>query len=595
MRATIASKRLLRQALTLGLIFATGSMSVRAASLEESLPKNTLVFAKVVNAAALRKAFEQTSFGRMIQDPALKDVVEDVEKNLKEFSSDVKKAAGLSLKELLDLPTGEMNIAIIPTSDPKIPAGYYASCDAGTNEKAFADAMAKLIAFGTEKGSKVSDEEFQGVTIRKIESEVKDEDGESVKMTFAVAKTGTVHHVASTVDILKSVIKGAAADNLASVPEYRKATTKFRKGSQLQLFANVPSIVKVGIQAAAANADNAQVDAQQIETIVNMLGLGGVKAIASSVSLNDPEFDMVTTNSIILEKPVEGLLKVFKLQPSKLEPEAWVPGDVVSYQTMGWDFDSAYNGINDIVNMFNPGFLNVLEQQLVGPNGGDPLSLQKDIFGPLGNRVTIISDITKPVKEDSQRTLFAVALDDPNGFAKTLEKLFDLAELQPKKREFQGTTIYDIEPDLAAAGGVNVEAGKLSIAIAKNSLFVTSNVTLLESVLRGGSSKLADSPAYKAVSKHFPASTSSISFSAAEEASRATYEMLKQGQLDQALDAAAQQAGRGDAPDVGQLFDPKKLPDFSVFAKYMSNGGGYSVVDEDGVTQVQFMLNKETP
>ena len=178
MRATIASKRLLRQALTLGLIFATGSMSVRAASVEESLPKNTLVFAKVVNAAALRKAFEQTSFGRMIQDPALKDVVEDVEKNLKEFSSDVKKAAGITLKELLDLPTGEMNIAIIPTSDPKVPAGYYASCDAGTNEKAFAEAMAKLIDFGKEKGSRISDEEFQGVTIRKIESEVKGEDGQ---------------------------------------------------------------------------------------------------------------------------------------------------------------------------------------------------------------------------------------------------------------------------------------------------------------------------------------------------------------------------------------------------------------------------------
>jgi len=593
MRGTIGWKRLGRRVVMLGLLLATGSVMGRAASVEESLPKNTLVFARVVNAAAMRKAFDQTSLGRMIKDPALKDVIEDVEKNLKKFSEDVKQAAGITLKELLNLPTGEMNIAVLPTADPKIPAGFYASCDAGTNDAAFSDAMKKLIDFGAQKGSKVTSEEFEGVTIRKIESEIKDDDGESVKMTFAVAKTATVYHVASTPEILKSVIKGSAADNLASLGEFRKATSKFRKGSQLQLFANVPSILKVGIQGAAANVDNAQVDAQQIETIVNMLGIGGVKAIASSVTMNDPEFDVVTTNSLILEKPVEGLLKVFKLQPSKMEPEPWVPAEVVSYQTMGWDFDSAYNGINDIVNMFNPGFLNVLEQQLVGPNGGEPLSLQKDVFGPLGNRVTIISDITKPVKEDSQRTLFAVGLDDPTAFAKTLEKLFELAELQPKKREFQGTTIYDIEPDLAAA--VNVEAGTMSLAIAKNTLFVTANVTLLETVLRGGSSKLADSPAYKSVARHFPASTTSISFSAAEEATRATYEMLKQGQLDEALDAAAQQAGRGDAPELGQLFDPKKLPDFSIFAKYMSNGGGYSVLDDDGVTQVQFMLNKENP
>lgn len=592
--ATVLRSMSLR-ATAIGLLVGSMPTVSLAASVEESLPKNTLVFARVVNAAALRTAFAQTSLGQMVKDPALKDVVADVEKNLAKFSDDVKQAAGMTLKELIELPTGEMNIAVVPASDPKIPAGYYASTDAGANAAKFSDAMSKLIAFGGEKGAKSTTEEFSGVAIRNIETEVKGEDGETVKMSFAVAKTGTVFHVASSADILKGVIKGAGADSLSGLTEYQKASKKFRPGSQLQLFANVPSIVKIGIQAGAANADNAQVDAQQIETIVNMLGLGGVKAIAASVTLNDPAFDVVTTNSLILDKPVEGLLKVFKLQSTKMEPEAWAPADVVSYQSMGWDFDAAYNGINDIVNMFNPGFLNVLEQQLVGPNGGEALSLQKDLFGPLGNRVTIISDVTKPVKEDSQRTLVAIALDDSNAFSKTLAKLFDLAELQPKKREFQGTTIYDIEPDLAAAGGVPVDAGTVSIAIAKDCLFVTSNVTLLESVLRGGSSKLADSPAYKAVAKHFPSSTTSISFSAAEEASRATYEMLKQGQLDQALDAAAQQAGQGAAPEVGQLFDPKKLPDFSVFAKYLSNGGGFSVLDEDGVTQTQFMLNKQNP
>ena len=38
-----------------------------------------------------------------------------------------------------------------------------------------------------------------------------------------------------------------------------------------------------------------------------------------------------------------------------------------------------------------------------------PLDLQKDIFGPLGDRLTLISDFKKPVKEDSQRLLLAVA------------------------------------------------------------------------------------------------------------------------------------------------------------------------------------------
>lgn len=584
-----------RLATTMALAVAAFVSPVFGASTEESLPKATLVFAKITNAKAVREAFNQTQFGRLVQDPALKPIRDDVAKNLEKFSADVKKAAGVTLSDLLEQPTGAMHLAVVPTGDDKVPVGLYASLDAGSNDAAFADAMGKLIKFGTEKGSKVTTESFNDITISLVTSEMKGENGESVKTTFALAKTGSVYHLGTSADVLKNFIKGAGAENLASHEDYRKAQSKFRQGSQVQFFANVPSILKIGVKAAAANANNAAVDAQQVETIINMLGFSGVKALAGSISLNDATFDIVSNTSVLLAKPVEGILKVFKLKAAKMEPEAWVPANVISYQSFGWDLDTAYTAINDIVNMFQPGLLNVLEQQLVGPNGGDPLSFQKDLFGPLGSRITVISDITKPIKPDSQRMLVGVGLDDSAAFAKTLQKLFDLGGLEPKKREFQGTTIYDITPDLPAAGGVNVDSGTISIAIAKDTLFLTSNVTFLESVLRGGASKLSDSAQYKAVAKHFPSSSTSISFSASEEAARSAYEMIKQGQLDKALDAAAGQAGRGDAPDVDNLFDPKKLPDYSVFAKYLSNGGGYSQVDDDGVTSTQFILRKENP
>ena len=88
---------------------------------------------------------------------------------------------------------------------------------------------------------------------------------------------------------------------------------------------------------------------------------------------------------------------------------------MASYQSLSWDLDNAYNAINDLVNKFQPGMLNVLEQQLAGPEGGQPLSFQKDIFGPLGDRITMISDFKKPIKEDSQRVLVGVALEDCQG------------------------------------------------------------------------------------------------------------------------------------------------------------------------------------
>ncbi len=68
----------------------------------------------------------------------------------------------------------------------------------------------------------------------------------------------------------------------------------------------------------------------------------------------------------------------------------------------------------------------------------------------------------------------------------------ELAGAAPKKREFQGTTIYDFElPNLpaAAAAGGNVQLGArgpVSLAIAKDTLFLTSDTTLLEQILRPG-------------------------------------------------------------------------------------------------------------
>ena len=173
-----------------------------------------------------------------------------------------------------------------------------------------------------------------------------------------------------------------------------------------------------------------------------------------------------------------------------------MPASVASYQSISWDLDHAFVALNELANMFQPGIIDVIQQQLVGPNGGAPLNFKQDIFDPLGDRITIISDFKKPIKEDSERMLLAVALEDSKAFQNSLNKLIALTGGQPKKREFQNTTIYDFEmpamPNAANGGGPGGAAGAvqargpISVAIAKDTLFVSSEPTLLELVLRGG-------------------------------------------------------------------------------------------------------------
>ena len=88
--------------------------------------------------------------------------------------------------------------------------------------------------------------------------------------------------------------------------------------------------------------------------------------------------------------------------------------------------------------MFQPGMLNVLEQQLVGPNGGEPVSFKKDIFDPLGDRITLISDFKKPISEENQRMLLAVALEDSKKFQNTMNKLIALSRRHAQEARVPG-------------------------------------------------------------------------------------------------------------------------------------------------------------
>ena len=137
--------------------------------------------------------------------------------------------------------------------------------------------------------------------------------------------------------------------------------------------------------------------------------------------------------------------------------------------------------------------------------------------------------------------------------------------------------------------------GPISMAIAKDTLFLTTDTTLLEQVLRPGNASLADSSSYQTIAKEFPEKMSGMSYVRPDESARLSYDMLKSGAFAKALQQGmAARQGR-DVPDLGKLIPVEKLPDFSVFAKYLSLGGSSSVMDDDGFTMTGFTLRHANP
>jgi len=580
---------------------------------EKILPASTIAFLKVNNATQLRESFKQSQFGQLWSDPALKAWRDDFAAQLDDAGKSLKKQIGVTYQELLDLPQGPATIAIVSRDDPKLPIAILVTADAGKNASTMNDVLVKASKQGEQAGSKVAMESFKGATLYVIQpAPEKEKDKgkdkpqakgapkeDKVESPVVWTHLGSHFFIGSDVDAVKDLVAHAEGrdDSVAGNDSYVQAQRKLGTGVQVGWFIDLAKVLKLVAEGnPTAKANPAQ--AQQAQAMIQMTGLQGLKAASGSFALSSGSFDSVTRTVIIAPAPAQGLLKVFKLPATNLRPESWVPASVASYQTWSWDLDNAYTALNDLVNAIQPGALQVLEQQLVGPNGGAPLKFQNDIFGPLGDRITLISDFKKPVKEDSQRMLLAVALEDAKKFQNTLNQLISIAGGAPRKREFQGTTIYDFEipemPNQPKVGNTRQFKGPISVAVAKNTVFVSSEPTLLEQVLRGGGPSLADSAEYRAVAKEIPEKVSSLSFVRPEEQARLSYDMVKSGQFEKALEQAAV-AGGPDLGKLAKLIDKDKLPDFSIFAKYLSAGGGYGLQDEEGLNLTTFSLRKANP
>lgn len=584
------------------------AQSRAAAPPEKVLPDSTIAFLKINDAKALRESFRQSQFGQLWSDPGLKAWRSDLADRLDDAGKSLKKSLGVTYKELLELPQGAVSIAIIRRDDVKLPVAALITADAGKNASAMAEVLAKATKLGEERGDKVATESFKGATIHVIQTskqekkeQAKGKDEERPEPPVVWTQSMSTFVIGSDVDAVKDVVAHAEGrdDALAANENYVQSLKKLGSDAQVVWFVDVSKILKLIVQSNPAAKDN-PAQAQQTQQIIQMAGLDQLKAAAGSFVLNSGNFDSVSKTFILAPGPAKGLLKIFRFPKVSLKPESWVPATVASYQSYSWDLDAAFTGINDFVNMLQPGMIDVLQQQLVGPNGGAPLSFQKDIFGPLGDRITLITDFKKPVKEDSQRMVMGIALEESKAFEGTLNKIIALTGGAPKTREFRGTTIYDFElpemPNNPGGGDGRKLPSSVSVAITKNTLFVSYEPTLLEQILRSSpsGSTLAESTSFQAVAKEIPERVCSLSYVRPEEQARLSYDMVKSGQFEKALQGAAA-AGGPDLSKISTILDKDKLPDFAIFAKYLSQGGGYWVQEEDGLTITSFTLRKGNP
>ena len=267
--------------------------------------------------------------------------------------------------------------------------------------------------------------------------------------------SGSLFFIASNVNVIKDLVthRDGRGNSLAAIDAYAKTQAKTGSArSQILWFLDITKVIKIVTK---ANAKAARPRPSRSSSWSMSWGSNGLKSVGGALSLErrqlqQPDQDLLP-GSQARAGAAQDLLAAAG-QPSarglgsrhrrQLPVAELGPRQRLSTPSTTWSTSSS------------PACSTCSNSSLPVPTAGQPLSFQNDIFGPLGDRITLISDFKKPIKEDSQRMLVGVALEDTKAFQSTLSRLIELAGAAPRSassREPRSMTSSSQPPQPAPA------------------------------------------------------------------------------------------------------------------------------------------------
>lgn len=540
------------------------------------LPPEVSVYISVPDVDELKVRWGKTAFGGLTQDSAFEPFKEEISKAIEGVSEKIKDELGVSLKDLLQVPSGEFAFAVLTPQGKKISAVMF--LDFGDNEETVDALMEKAEKALEDNGAEGDDEEIDGTQVTTWT--FKNGGDKPNQLVYFIKDTMLV--ATSDLDTAKGVLArwdGKHSDTFADNDNYNLILEKCSTDDEDGLFVwyiNPMGLVQAGIQQAAAQ--NPQV-ALIAGAVLEPLGLMSLKAIGGSADMATEEFDGISKTFFVIEQPTKGLLNVFQFPAIEQKPPKWVSANAGAWFSLNWDIAGAYNAAGALFALAPnapPGGLDAIVDNLA--EQGPKVHLKKDVLDLLSGRIQVVVEPGKKKDDDpaQDRVVVALGLNDAKKFQATLNKLTKMPGFPGETREFKGSTIIEFEvPDFTGS----LEPKKAGLAIGQDQLMFSNDVTAIEAMLRGDidGDALVDSAAYKSIAEHLPAKASIVSFSRNDSQVEALWEMAKGGQAALFL------------PQI----DFSKLPDFDAVKKYLTPNGGYSVPDKKGVLFVSFGTKKK--
>lgn len=592
-------RRGLRALLIVALLATASPVDAADVPAAKRLPPEVVFYVTAPNVSDLKSRFKQHSFGRMIADPALGDFLDGITTSLAEASDQAKAELGVSLDDLLDLPSGTVTLAVFAGGER--PLGWLTLVDFGKNRATIDKLLVKASEGLVQGGAKKTLVEAGGASITSFQlpappkpnpTDPNAESGLTVPKSllnvgwFIKDTTLVMGNGAGTLRSVLARWDGEHTATFAGNPIYRYiAKHGASDGPQPVLEWYFDPITTVQSVILASDPNNFQ--AQLALGFLPTLGLDKVKAIGGTVNIATPKFDEVTRTVIYVDTPRTGALNILKFPAVAQQPPKWVPASSTSYWSLNWDLQAAWRGVANIVDSFNaqgPGTFDQLADEAARQPNGPMIHPKKDLIDHLSGRIQLITDSpeTAEGQPSASRMLLALGIKNASGITATIGKLANTPGSPLVARQFRGVTIYDLPNPLQAGAGVGTDG--MALAVHQGQLMLAMPGTLLEQIIRGDVKPLSESAEYKQLATAFPTRTSVISFGKSDSQMKSVYDLIKGGGL-----PLPPNAGANALP-----LDFTKLPPFETIKKYLQPSGTYIIPDENGVVIVGFSLRPKS-
>ncbi|MGC1274678.1 MAG: hypothetical protein WBC44_13310 [Planctomycetaceae bacterium] len=565
------------------------------------LPPTVYAYVAVPDVTALKERVKGSAFGALLNDPKLDPTFDQIKTKFAESGGKVQEKLGVSLEELLKIPSGELAFAVCDVPGESV--GLVLIVNYGDNGATVDKLVEKAEAELKEKGSTRSNVEFEGTEIvvytgksagtdddpsnlddLDIEGEQNGAAGGGKAMNVAWFRKDDRIVIGNAQPVLEAVLARWSGDHdetFAGHEVYGYITEKCKTDDR------EPAIVWFadpigGLQTALTRTEGAPPQLQMVSAFLPTLGLTSLKGIGGSADVATEEFDSVSKMFLYVERPASGdlgVLGVFDFTPSELAPPEWVTDAATGYFGANWNVGGAVGSVKSLVDTFQgPGAFEQLMQKAANSENGPKLNPQTDFLDQLAGTIHMASYpvvidrvVGDKAKAPQQPTVIAFAVKDEQKMKDVLTKLATTPNFPGESRQFQGATVYEL-PLQNPQGG---EPGKMAVTAAKGQLIFSTDVAKLEGILRGAEgTPLAETDAYKQISEHIPDQVSLIGYQDQRDQLKAIYEAVRTGQNQQ----------------INENFDFSTLPPFEDIAKYLRTSGSYAVPDENGALLVNFSL-----